>query len=109
MKHFNHWLLFSATLALLGGVALCVSSCSTPDAKPAVAAQTPAPSAPTGMPAPANGAQLWAQNCGHCHNVRSPGSYSDVQWDVAMLHMRVRANLTAEEHRKILEFLKSAN
>ena len=34
---------------------------------------------------------------------------SDAEWDVAMHHMRIRANLTAEEHRKILEFLKSAN
>ena len=55
------------------------------------------------------GAKLWAQNCARCHNYRSPESYSDAQWEVAMLHMRIRANLTAEEHRTILEFLKSAN
>lgn len=55
------------------------------------------------------GAQLWAENCVRCHNIRSPSSYSDAQWEVAMHHMRIRANLTAEEHRKILEFLKSAN
>lgn len=55
------------------------------------------------------GAQLWAQNCIRCHNVRSPSTYSDAEWEVAMHHMRIRANLTAEEHRKILEFLKSAN
>ena len=55
------------------------------------------------------GAQLWAENCVRCHNIRSPSTYSDAEWDVAMLHMRIRANLTAEEHRKILEFLKSAN
>ncbi len=55
------------------------------------------------------GAQLWAQNCGHCHNIRSPDSYSDAQWEVAMLHMRIRANLTAEEHKQILAFLKSAH
>ncbi len=62
-------------------------------------------------PPPGNksGAQLWAQNCGHCHNVRSPDSFSDAQWDVAVLHMRVRGNLTAEEHRSILAFLKSAH
>jgi hypothetical protein len=29
--------------------------------------------------------------------------------DVAMLHMRIRANLTADEHRKILDFLQSGN
>lgn len=56
-----------------------------------------------------SGAVLWTQNCGHCHNIRSPDSYSAAQWDVAMLHMRVRATLTVEEQKKILAFLKSAN
>lgn len=55
------------------------------------------------------GPQLWAQNCAHCHNLRSPSSYSDSQWEVVSLHMRIRANLTADEHRKILAFLKSAH
>lgn len=53
------------------------------------------------------GAQLWGDNCQRCHNTRSPSSYNDAQWEVAMLHMRVRANLTPEENKKILEFLKS--
>ena len=56
-----------------------------------------------------SGAQLWAENCVRCHNIRSPGSLSPAQWDVAMMHMRVRANLTPEEHKKILEFLKSGS
>jgi len=60
---------------------------------------------PTGK----SGAQLWAENCVRCHNIRSPGSLSPVQWDVAMMHMRARANLTPEEHKKILEFLKSGS
>lgn len=55
------------------------------------------------------GAQLWTENCIRCHNIRSPSTYSDAEWEVAMHHMRIRANLTAEEHKKILEFLKSAN
>jgi hypothetical protein len=53
------------------------------------------------------GAELWAENCIRCHNIRSPGNYSPAQWEVVMMHMRVRANLTPEEHKKILEFLKS--
>jgi hypothetical protein len=56
-----------------------------------------------------SGAQLWAENCVRCHNIRSPSSYSPAQWEVVMMHMRVRANLTAEEHKKILEFLKSGS
>ena len=59
-------------------------------------------------PKQASGARLWSQNCVKCHNSRSPSSYSDAQWEVAMLHMRVRANLTANEHKAILEFLQSA-
>ncbi len=54
-----------------------------------------------------SGAQLWAENCIRCHNIRSPGSLSPAQWEVAMMHMRARANLTPEEHKKILEFLKA--
>ena len=64
----------------------------------------------TGTPPPAaekSGAQLWAENCIRCHNIRSPSNYSAAQWEVVMMHMRVRANLTPEEHKKILEFLKS--
>ena len=62
-----------------------------------------------GMAADApDGSKLWAQNCIRCHNTRSPTSYSEAQWEVSMLHMRIRANLTAEEHRAILAFLKSS-
>ena len=55
------------------------------------------------------GSQLWAENCARCHNMRSPASYSDAQWEVIMQHMRVRANLTAEETQRIEQFLKSGN
>lgn len=55
------------------------------------------------------GPQLWAQNCMRCHNFRSPKSLSDREWDIAIHHMRVRANLTAEESEAILIFLKSFN
>lgn len=51
------------------------------------------------------GAKLWAENCVRCHNLRPPDSYSDVEWRIIVHHMRVRANLTAEEHRAILGFL----
>ncbi len=56
-----------------------------------------------------SGAQLWADNCGACHNLRNPAGYSDAQWAVAVQHMRIRANLTAEEARAILTFLQAAN
>ena len=55
------------------------------------------------------GAQLWMENCMRCHNLRQPRERSDREWDIIVHHMRVRANLTAEEHRLIVAFLKSAN
>ena len=110
MKSFTHWLWISTTPAVLCGLALLLGSCATPAGKSAASAPAPAKKAPAGnVTAASSGAQLWAQNCGHCHNVRSPGSYSDAQWEVALLHMRVRANLTAEEHKDILAFMKSAH
>ncbi len=56
-----------------------------------------------------NGVRLWADNCARCHNMRPPESYSNAQWDVAVLHMRVRANLTADDANAIVKYLKSAN
>lgn len=56
-----------------------------------------------------SGAQLWAKNCARCHNFRSPGTYNDAQWDIAVHHMRIRANLTGEDSRKVLTFLQAGN
>ena len=94
-------LLWAGTAAMaVVGLGLAIGGCST---------NSGTSSRATASVAKTSGATLWAQNCGHCHNIRSPDSYSDAQWDVAMLHMRVRANLTADEHKQILAFLKSAH
>lgn len=55
------------------------------------------------------GAQLWAENCRRCHALRPPTAFSDDEWEVIVNHMRTRAHLTADESRKITEFLKAAN
>lgn len=91
---------------LLASVGLLLTGCAithTEQAGATLGAATEAKSSSKG------GAQLWAANCVRCHNNRSPSTYSDGEWDVAMHHMRIRGNLTPEEHRKILQFLKSAN
>jgi len=62
-----------------------------------------------GPPPDRSGQQLWADTCSRCHNMRPPNSFSHAQWEVIVQHMRVRANLTGEEQRKITEFLKSAS
>ena len=53
--------------------------------------------------------QRWSEVCGQCHNLRSPGEYSDAQWQVAVHHMRVRVPLTGEDQRVILKFLQASN
>jgi len=52
-----------------------------------------------------SGAKLWANNCSRCHNMRSLDEFRPDQWRVIMAHMRVRAQLTGSEARKILMFL----
>ncbi len=56
-----------------------------------------------------SGAQLWGENCVRCHSTPSPSAYNNTDWETIGLHMRVRANLTAEETQKVVEFLQSAN
>lgn len=65
--------------------------------------------APTVPQEQKTGAMLWGENCNRCHNIRTPSEFNDGQWEVAMTHMRTRGNLTANESKKILEFLKIAN
>ena len=55
-----------------------------------------------------SGEELWSNNCMRCHNLRPPTMYSNAQWDVIVHHMRLRANITGQEQRAIVEFLKSA-
>jgi hypothetical protein len=55
------------------------------------------------------GEELWSNNCMRCHNMRPPTMYSDAQWDVIVHHMRLRANITGQEQRAIVQFLKSSN
>lgn len=88
----------------------CQKDVAIADTTMAQAEVASAPSAPAAVPPMRkDGARAWVQNCMRCHNVRDPQERSDREWEVIVHHMRVRANLTAEEHRLIVEFLKAAN
>jgi len=52
------------------------------------------------------GTQLWGENCGRCHNAPGPGEFSAANWDIISRHMRVRAQITGTEEKKIIEYLK---
>ena len=53
-----------------------------------------------------SGAQLWGENCNRCHNAPAVGEFTNPQWDIISQHMRVRANLTADETGKIISYLQ---
>lgn len=63
----------------------------------------------TGPAQVAAGAKAWVDNCGRCHNMRSPGEFNDYEWSLIVDHMRVRANLPGDVARDIKAFLRSAN
>jgi len=98
------------SLFALATVGLVICGCSSTAPRRAVTAPTgQSDQAEAQVEDEQGAAQLWSARCSQCHYPRDPGYFSDAQWEVIMLHMRVRANLTAKEHHRILEFLKSAN
>ena len=56
-----------------------------------------------------SGAQLWAENCTMCHEVKPRISFSQEKSDAIKRHMREEADLSPEEQEAILGFLKSGN
>ena len=101
MKHLIKATFIVGAVGLIS--ALVLSACATQDNTQSAA------NASVMSPTPLSGAQLWANNCSRCHNSRSPSSYSDGEWEIVAMHMRIQANLTGEEHRKILEFIQLSN
>jgi hypothetical protein len=53
-----------------------------------------------------SGAELYAMHCNRCHPERYATERTAGQWKTLMLHMRVRANLPAEQAKTILKFLQ---
>ncbi len=101
---------FIALGVLASGISLGVLGCSVANSHDTATTTTNAPTTSVaGGVSEKGGAELWAETCSRCHNLRSPSSYSAVQWQVAIHDMRVRANLTGEDQRKVLEFMKSAS
>ncbi|MGZ4095985.1 MAG: c-type cytochrome [Bacteroidia bacterium] len=53
-----------------------------------------------------DGGMLWSENCGRCHNAPGKSAYTSKEWSAIGLHMRMRAQIPAEEADKIIAFLK---
>jgi len=57
----------------------------------------------------ARGIKAWTENCMRCHNARDPREYSDDLWKPVITHMRIRAGLTGQQARDILEYFRQSN
>lgn len=92
-------------IALAAIALLTVIGCAS---KPSESATGDTPQASAATP-PKGGAELWAENCSRCHNIRPPQSYNDAQWATVVHHMRFRANLDGTEAKLIAEFLQASH
>ena len=52
------------------------------------------------------GAEVYSMHCARCHPERYPTERTAAQWKTILLHMRVRANLPAEQSRLVLTYLQ---
>ena len=93
MKSLSIWMILLGVI--MGISTLMIIGCAT-GGKPSFSSEK-------------TGAQLWGDNCVRCHNAPSPSAFSDVQWETITMHMRVRANLSGEDIKKMVEFLQMAN
>src|SRR5215467_1085288 len=91
---------------LFAGFCLTVVSISTYNLlNPAVYAGpgTAAPEKPVAKSG-VSGAELYAIYCNRCHPERYATEFTAGQWQTIMIHMRVRANIPAEQAREILKY-----
>lgn len=55
------------------------------------------------------GAKAWAENCGRCHNIRTPNELAPEEWMVSVTHMRVRARIPGNVTDDIIAFLQASS
>jgi hypothetical protein len=102
-RRLAQWFLAVAAVAgILGLFATPATQADDSTNAPAAAAKptTPAPKKKI------SGVELYAIHCNRCHPERYPVELNEQQWKTIMLHMRVRANLPAEQAREIMKYLQ---
>ena len=78
------------------------------ETKPAATNSVAAPLTNSAKAAPhkLTGAELYSIHCARCHPERYPTERTAAQWKTILTHMRIRANLPAEQARTILKYLQ---
>jgi hypothetical protein len=61
---------------------------------------------PEGFEDALTGGEVFAMYCNQCHNARALGERPLANYQNAVAHMRVRANLTGKEYAKLMAFLQ---
>jgi mono/diheme cytochrome c family protein len=90
-----------ASFFLMSSLCLCVAAVGQTGDKHET--KTAKPSATLAGAASSEGEKRFQVNCGRCHN--PPEDIAPAAARAVVRHMRVRAMLTAEDERLILEFL----
>jgi hypothetical protein len=55
------------------------------------------------------GARVFAENCSRCHESPDPASRDGREWRAISLHMRVFSDISKEDQRNVLIFLRTFN
>ena len=55
----------------------------------------------------AQGAKVYSENCGRCHNARPAEEYTKREWSVVIPHMRAKSHMTGKEALAVEAFLAS--
>jgi cytochrome c5 len=97
----KHRLFVVAALICLGSV--CVNALAQTSAPSPPKDSKPSP-ARASQGSPADGEKRFQTNCGRCHN--PPEDISPREARAVVRHMRVRAMLSAEDEKLILEYLE---
>ena len=98
-------------LAIIMGPVMVLIAADAKDERttePATPAQQKAPADTKPQPPQKklSGAELYSMHCNRCHPERYPTERTAAQWKTILMHMRVRANLPAEQARTILKYLQ---
>lgn len=97
-----------ASFAILASAIYAISLALVTGADTSTNSTAAAPPADTAKKAPTKltGTELYAIHCNRCHPERYPTERTAAQWKTLLTHMRVRANLPADQAKAILKYLQ---
>ena len=111
MKHqssFTRRLRAGCTVALVAAACsgLLATALQGADAKPEAAPKEEKKTEKKAEKKKPTGAELYAIHCNRCHPERYATERTEAQWKTLVLHMRVRANIPADQAKAIQKYLQ---